>query len=994
MASSKSFIPQDAVKAYNELNAALERNNEVLGKHFAELQKVAGEFSKVSVSQKDLLAAITRYEQMVRQVNATQTEQARIASQLEKAEQRLSAAQSAEGKALSQKKTDLLAIQREQKLLNTVASAYTTELEKLYAKQELANRAAQKHLTTLGAESKEYKQAIADAKRYGQEIHQLEINSGKLTGKTTSMYGATFQLTQVMRELPNFAMDARIGFMALSNNLPMLADSFSMLSKQINEVTGKPYGAAGAFKIFAKSLLSMNTVLIAASTLLIMFGDKIMEVFTGKVSAAEQAHRDFIKSLEEGNNEYANAINETTRLLAIASNVDGVYITAKDALDEYNKSIGKNLGETESLNVMISRLVDNSEAYITAMGMMAYANTLLEAASKKASEAEAKRANDVVTWWQKAGNAIVEIASSIWEMAKMSFDPRNWGKISSYKQLYKEVNDIAEAFYKTTDNVVLQNREEKANELQKEADELMEAYLKQFEKTAKFAKEHKIDLFPTDSDKGKGGSAKTLRTIFIELDAYSKERQRLTEEMKRAEEASEKETASSTVNAYESREQAMRRYYEASKKLADLDYNEAVAKAEQELNKEKERIEKAREYNQKALDAGKATEEEYAEASAKLLQAEQNANENYNNAVLKAQDDRLNAMYDLDVDYRQKLSALWEDIAEDASYDASRPTGLSTVSQGIGGYQPNTELAELRAAHEEKMRLIDEEIECRKKAGEDVTAFEIDKINELNEYKKQSERSAQEQLQEIEVEIVETTYNMLKDLAASYYEAKLEANEEWAEKENERVDAQVKSEVISEEQAEAQRQAIENQREQREKEIKRKQAISERAFAAFEIGLNTAAAIMQAAKSVAPPWNVPLIAAMATLGAAQLAAVLATPLPQYAHGTEDHPGGLAVVGEAGKHELVVLPDGTLLKTPKRPTLIDLPPHAEVFPDFSKAMPDLLPQPQADGGKYTVVVNEDKRLVELTKENNKLLRRIAAKDTVIINKQARNYNLRN
>ena len=47
------------------------------------------------------------------------------------------------------------------------------------------------------------------------------------------------------------------------------------------------------------------------------------------------------------------------------------------------------------------------------------------------------------------------------------------------------------------------------------------------------------------------------------------------------------------------------------------------------------------------------------------------------------------------------------------------------------------------------MRLIDEEIERRKKAGEDVTAFEIDKINELNEYKKQSDSSAQEQLQEI-----------------------------------------------------------------------------------------------------------------------------------------------------------------------------------------------------------------------------------------------------
>ena len=978
MASSKSFIPQDAVKAYNELNAALERNNEVLGKHFAELQKVAGEFSKVSVSQKDLLAAITRYEQVVRQVNSTQTEQARIASELEKWEQKIAFAKSEEGKRLNQLKVDYQAINRETTIASKMASAYTTTLTKLINAQEQANIAAQKYKETLGVESKEYKNAVADAKRYEQEIAKLEMETGRLTAKKTSMYGATFQLTQVMRELPNFAMDARIGFMALSNNLPMLADSFSMLSKQINEVTGKPYGAAGAFKIFAKSLLSMNTVLIAASTLLIMFGDKIMEVFTGKVSAAEQAHRDFIKSLEEGNNEIVNTFSELTRLRAILNNVDGVYITAKDAIDEYNKVFGETAGIITEVSEGQERLNSSFEDYLELMVEKQYIDLYTEQLGKIRSEISAmeKELDKGSNRWENAHAYIQNLIKN--PVLTISLQGSFGGGFGSIQRTGRELLEAEKRI----------GIDEKKQELEdgiEELNKLWDDFLKKF-------REKGFDYLPNKDKDGKS-AAKTLRTIFIELDAYSKERQRLTEEMKRAEEASEKETASSTVNAYESREQAMRRYYEASKKLADLDYNEAVAKAEQELNKEKERIEKAREYNQKALDAGKATEEEYAEASAKLLKAEENAEANYNTAVLKAHDDRLNAMYDLDVDYRQKLSALWDDIAEDASYEASRPTGLSTVSQGIGGYQPNTELAELRAAHEEKMRLIDEEIERRKKAGEDVTAFEIDKINELNEYKKQSERSAQEQLQEIEVEIVETTYNMLKDLAASYYEAKLEANEEWAEKENERVDAQVKSEVISEEQAEAQRQAIENQREQREKEIKRKQAISERAFAAFEIGLNTAAAIMQAAKSVAPPWNVPLIAAMATLGAAQLAAVLATPIPQYAHGTEDHPGGLAVVGEAGKHELVVLPDGTLLKTPRRPTLLDLPPHAEVLPDFAKAIPDILTPPTSKD-KYSVTIHEDGRLVELTKQNNKLLRMIAAKDTVIVNKQARNYNMRN
>ena len=1025
MASTKSFIPQDAVKAYQELNAALEQNNKVLSEHFNELQKVAGEFSKVSVSQKDLLAAITRYEQVVKSVNKTQTEQARIVSQLEKLEQRQAAMDTDEGKRLSQKKTDLAAIQREQKLLNIVASEYTTALEKLYAKQELANRAAQKYLTTLGAESKEYKQAIADTKRYAQEINQMEVNTGKLVGKTTSMYGATYQLTQVMRELPNFAMDARIGFMALSNNLPMLQDAFSRLSKQIDETTGKPYGAAGAFKIFAKSLLSWNTVLITASTLLVMYGDKLMEVFTGKVSAAEQAHRDFIKSLEEGSNAVSQNISDLARLRAYLTLLDGEYVTQEDILKTYNETIGNVIGKTDDFATAQQNIIEKGDGYIAVMLQMAAANGILEQATKEVMRAEALRQEQINGWqafWKGGGDR------NYLKYIDEDGNARQFDRVSRSRQivnssLYDDLSgqEIEDMLNKeqTEFNKMVELAQRAYREMREEGESYVavrfknlveaekieresiknakESYMDMMERVKKTASESGIENpynFNRDTDKDGKSAAKTLRTIFIELDAYSKERQRLTEEMKRAEEASEKETASSTVNAYEIREQAMRRYYEASKKLADLDYNESVAKAEQELNKEIERIEKAREYNKKALDAGKATEEEYSEASAKLLQAEQNANKNYDNAVLKAHDDRLNAMYDLDVDYRQKLSALWEDIAEDASYDASRPTGLSTVAQGIGGYQPNTELAELRAAHEEKMRLIDEEIERRKKAGEDVTAFEIDKINELNEYKKQSERSAQEQLQEIEVEIVETTYNMLKDLAASYYEAKLEANEEWAEKENERVDALVKSERISEEQGEARKQAIENMREKREKELKRKQAISERAFAAFEIGINTAAAIMQAAKSVAPPWNVPLIAAMATLGAAQLAAVLATPIPQYAHGTEDHPGGLAVVGDAGKHELVVLPDGTLLKTPKRPTLLDLPPHAEVFPDFSKAMPDLLPQPQADGGKYTVVVNEDKRLVELTKENNKLLRRIAAKDTVIINKQARNYNLRN
>ena len=72
-----------------------------------------------------------------------------------------------------------------------------------------------------------------------------------------------------------------------------------------------------------------------------------------------------------------------------------------------------------------------------------------------------------------------------------------------------------------------------------------------------------------------------------------------------------------------------------------------------------------------------------------------------------------------------------------------------------------------------------------------------------------------------------------------------------------------------------------------------------------------------------------------------MATILATPIPSYAEGTKDgaHPGGKALVGDAGKHE-VVMYAGKAWVTPDTPTLVDLPKGAQVFPDVSSIdLPD-------------------------------------------------------
>jgi hypothetical protein len=108
----------------------------------------------------------------------------------------------------------------------------------------------------------------------------------------------------------------------------------------------------------------------------------------------------------------------------------------------------------------------------------------------------------------------------------------------------------------------------------------------------------------------------------------------------------------------------------------------------------------------------------------------------------------------------------------------------------------------------------------------------------------------------------------------------------------------------------------------------RKRAIFEKATAAIQIAINTATAISKAVAALPLTGGLPFSAIAAAIGAVQLAAVLSKPIPSYAVGTENHPGGLARVGEKGT-EKITLPDGSEFYTPPSETIMALPARTKV-----------------------------------------------------------------
>lgn len=211
------------------------------------------------------------------------------------------------------------------------------------------------------------------------------------------------------------------------------------------------------------------------------------------------------------------------------------------------------------------------------------------------------------------------------------------------------------------------------------------------------------------------------------------------------------------------------------------------------------------------------------------------------------------------------------------------------------------------------------------------------------------------------------------------------ANQEAADEQRSRVDELEMSGAISKEQADARKAAIAQKEEQREKELARQKAAMQKKKTIFEIILNTATAVVEALP------NFILAGIVAAAGAAQLGIAIALPLPEYAAGTRNHPGGLAVVGDGGRPEVVMTPSGGLFRTPASDTLVDLPARSVVFPSVEEAMKNLdlfvpsvadaidsldpLPKIDSRPDNRTIINIDVDRIVNTQEKNTRVLNQI-------------------
>ncbi|WP_289772189.1 phage tail tape measure protein [Bacteroides acidifaciens] len=308
-----------------------------------------------------------------------------------------------------------------------------------------------------------------------------------------------------------------------------------------------------------------------------------------------------------------------------------------------------------------------------------------------------------------------------------------------------------------------------------------------------------------------------------------------------------------------------------------------------------------------------------------------------------------------------------------------------------------SELATANLSTDKREKLEEKLAKLKADLAQKEAEAEIEAINKVTKADEKAQKERQKNLKKW-LQTASQAVGTIGNLVSSIYDGQIqkieeerEANEEKYDEDIERIENLAESGAISEEEAEARKRAAKDQTEAKNKELERqkqeiahKQAVWNKGVQVAETGIATARGIMEAFQ-LGPIAGAVMAAVIGAMGAMQVATILATPIPSYADGTKGndrHPGGTALVGDAGKHE-VIMYSGKAWITPDTPTLVDIPKGAQVFPDVDKVdisnfdMPDwdfptFSPTYFASSSGDTIVFNDYSRLEKRVDRTNFLL----------------------
>lgn len=273
---------------------------------------------------------------------------------------------------------------------NQLAAQYELNKIKLNAMSQ-AERNATDTGKALEAETLDlYKRMIALQEATGN--HKLSVGN-----YIKAFDGLRFSVFQIVREIPAATINMETFFLAISNNLPILADEIARVNAKNKAAIANGKKAVSIIGQIGKAVFSWNTLLMLGAILLITHGKQIVDwtkniIFARReIGEYEKALSDIAKETENSNANYGKNIVTLKKLQKEWKELSNV----KDQL----KWIDENKSKFDELDISITNvndaenlLIENTDDFIASLRARAKAEAGYKLASEKYEQALIRQA--------------------------------------------------------------------------------------------------------------------------------------------------------------------------------------------------------------------------------------------------------------------------------------------------------------------------------------------------------------------------------------------------------------------------------------------------------------------------------------------------------------------------------------------------------------------------------------------------------------------------
>ncbi len=828
-----------------------------------------------------------------------------------------------------------------------------------------------KELGKAQREGAEGKELLANIGQLNKELKSIDASMGnyqRSVGNYASHWnGLNMSIQQLARELPSLSVGANTFFLAISNNLPNFVDELKKAQTEYNNLKKAGQSATPVFKQVLGSLVSWQTALVVGITILSTYGGEIAKWVGSLFDAKKEI--DILKQLQEDLNKAQlegakNAQSEAVKLDVLyksAVNLNKPMADRNRAVEELKKQYPSYFKNMNDENILAGKAADSyqrlASAIVSAAKARATQDKIVENAKRQLELEE-----QIDEKYVEQEKALLRL-----ELAEKGLNDARLLSQTELNQLSILGAEAASYSLNVSGNAIMSQYNSAKNKVDK-----IEADLSKLRKEASAIELENnrlansinigdITFDPHASDKAVDDYANYIKDINEQLSSLSVSL--IEDEHRRNLSAIEKDYNDrlSAIKGYSADEMRLREMLaqEREQKFSEENDRYSKALAAQEIKTLELRLEGVREGSEEELELRlellkKREEAEIDAASgsgAQILFIEKKYAQLRNDVQKDMLDKRL-SMIDHYADVEATRMSTAQINSETELYQQYQDGLISREEYEREKLKLEQHYAEmsLRLAIETakaQIALMPEGPE-KEKATENLlndmaklkgimsgVGYEFDKFGNKSDEWKEKWIGA--------IEDVSNAFGAVTDMVSGIYDAKIssvekeqEENEAAGEAEIARIEALEERGAITTEEAEARKRAAEDKTARRNEELEKKKAALQTKQAKLEKAANIAQITMNTAAAIMKVWGqtgifgAPMAAIVAAIGAIQLATAIATPIPQYAKGTDSHKGGLAIVGDGGVSETVITDKGAYI-TPSVPTLVDLPKGAQVIP---------------------------------------------------------------